>query len=142
MSNQKTNIPTPQKAVNGQTPTKEETSLTLTPTVEVVETEEATATSLRVVGRKSPTEVFERLEHGNAMRENYNRFKEKLEVCESFEKNYNNEALLLTVQNLGTGAEIQIQSIPMILEFVGEKVIKAGQSRLKALEDEIVSFAI
>lgn len=140
MSNQKTNIPTPQKAVNGQTPTKEETPLT--PIVEVVASEETPATSLRVVGRKTPNDVFERLEHGNAMRENYSRFKEKLEVCENFEKNYNNEALLLTVQNLGTGAEIQIQSIPMILEFVSEKVIKAGQSRLKALEDEIVSFAI
>lgn len=140
MSNQKTNIPTAPKAMNGQTPTLSKEETATSEKIEHIEAQETT--SMQIFGRKTPNDVFEKLEQGNAMRENYNRFKEKLEVCETFEKSYNNEALSLTVQNLGTGAEIQIQSIPLILEFVNEKIIKARKARLKALEDEIVSFAI
>ena len=98
--------------------------------------------ALQVVNRKTPNDVFERLEQGYRLRENFNKFKEKLDVCENFAGGYNNEALAMTIQNLGTGDEINIQSIPMILDFVNDKVIKAGRNHLKNLEEEIVNFAI
>lgn len=98
--------------------------------------------ALQIVNRKTPNDVFERLEQGYRLRENFNKFKEKLDVCENFAGGYNNEALAMTIQNLGTGDEINIQSIPMILDFVNDKVIKAGRNHLKNLEEEIVNFAI
>ncbi len=135
MSNQKTIIPTR----NGQS-TEKTDSATVAENVEVVETQ--TTGTLQIIGRKTPNDVFEKLEQGNKLRENFHRFKEKFDVCGEFKTNYNNEALLMTIQNLGTGAEIKIQSIPMILEFVEDKVIKAGKNHLEHLEDEILNFAI
>jgi hypothetical protein len=98
--------------------------------------------ALQVMNRKTPNDVFEKLEQGYRLRENFNKFKEKLDVCENFASGYNNEALAMTIQNLGTGEEINIQSIPMILEFVNDRVIKAGRNHLKNLEEEIVNFTL
>jgi hypothetical protein len=140
MSNPRNNDPNKSKSASDLAKANE-TPETVAEEVAVISPSQE-VNSLQIVGRKTPSEVFDRLEQGNQMRENFNRFKEKLDVCEKFANGYNNEALALTIQNLGTGDEIQIQSIPLILEFVNEKVVTAGRSHLKRLEDEIVNFAI
>jgi hypothetical protein len=139
MSNQKTN--TPVKGVqNTENADSSTNNGTVSDNLEILQPEQAGA--LQVLGKKTTNDVFEKLEHGNKLRENFGKFKEKLDVCENFESSYNSEALIMTIQNLGTGAEIKIQSIPMILDFVNEKVIKAGKNHLKHLEDEIINFVI
>jgi hypothetical protein len=140
MSNPRNNDPSKSKSASDLTKANETTE-TVAEEVAVLPTPQE-ANTLQIVGRKTPSEVFDRLEQGNQMRENFNRFKEKLDVCEKFAGGYNNEALAMTIKNLGTGEEIQIQSIPLILEFVNDKVVTAGRSHLKRLEDEIVNFAI
>lgn len=101
-----------------------------------------TENALQLVSRKTANDVFERLEQGNRMKEGFNRFKEKLEVCEKFSSDYNNEALSMTIQNIGTGDVLEIQNIHLILEFVEEKLVKAGKQHLKQLEEQIISFSL
>lgn len=98
--------------------------------------------ALQLVNRKTANDVFERLEQGNRMKEGFNKFKEKLDVCEKFANNYNNEALCMTIQNIGTGDELEIQNIHLILEFVEEKLVKAGKNHLKQLEEQIINFSL
>lgn len=98
--------------------------------------------SLQIVGRKTANDVFEKLEQGNRMREGYNRFKERLDVCEKFATGYNNEALIMNIKNVGTGEELEIQNINLILDFVQDKLVSAGKNHLRQLEEQIVSFAL
>lgn len=98
--------------------------------------------ALQIVGRKTANDVFEKLEQGNRMREGYNRFKEKLDVCEKFATGYNNEALIMNIKNVGTGEELEIQNINLILDFVQDKLVSAGKNHLRQLEEQIVSFAL
>lgn len=76
------------------------------------------------------------------MREGYNRFKEKLNVCEKFATGYNNEALIMNIKNVGTGKVLEIQNINLILDFVQDKLVSAGKNHLRQLEEQIVSFAL
>lgn len=98
--------------------------------------------ALQIVGRKTANDVFEKLEQGNRMREGYNRFKEKLDVCEKFATGYNNEALIMNIKNVGTGEVLEIQNINLILDFVQDKLVSAGKNHLRQLEEQIVSFAL
>ncbi len=98
--------------------------------------------ALQIVGRKTANDVFEKLEQGNRMLEGYNRFKERLDVCEKFATGYNNEALIMNIKNVGTGEELEIQNINLILDFVQDKLVSAGKNHLRQLEEQIVSFAL
>lgn len=98
--------------------------------------------ALQIVGRKTANDVFEKLEQGNRMREGFNKFKERVEMCEKFASGYNNEALTMTIKNAGTGAELEIQHISLILEFIEDKLVKAGKNHLRQLEEQIVNFAL
>lgn len=96
---------------------------------------------IQVVESKSANAVFERLEDGLKMKEQFNKAKERVTEFEDFSKNYEDEGLIMKIENVGTGDSIQIQNVAMILDFINN-LVKTGKTHLKALENEIVNFTI
>ena len=96
---------------------------------------------LQVVELKSANAVFDRLDEGLKMKEQFNKAKERVGEFEDFSKDYGDEGLIMTIANVGTNKTIQIQNVAMILDFINN-LVKTGKTHLKALETEIVSFTI
>ena len=96
---------------------------------------------LQVIELKSANTVFDRLDEGLKMKEQFNKAKERVGEFEDFSKDYGDEGLIMTISNVGTNKNIQIQNVAMILEFVNN-LVKTGKTHLKALETEIVNFTI
>jgi len=96
---------------------------------------------LQVVEVKSANAVFDRLDEGLKMKEQFNKAKERVGEFEDFSKDYGDEGLVMTISNVGTGKNIQIQNVAMILDFINN-LVKTGKTHLKALESEIVNFTI
>jgi hypothetical protein len=96
---------------------------------------------LQVVELKSANAVFDRLDEGLKMKEQFNKAKERVGEFEDFSKDYGDEGLVMTISNVGTGKNIQIQNVAMILDFINN-LVKTGKTHLKALETEIVNFTI
>ena len=99
------------------------------------------STQLQVVEVKSANAVFDRLDEGLKMKEQFNKAKERVGEFEDFSKDYGDEGLVMTISNVGTGKNIQIQNVAMILDFINN-LVKTGKTHLKALESEIVNFTI
>jgi hypothetical protein len=99
------------------------------------------STQLQVVEVKSANAVFDRLDEGLKMKEQFNKAKERVGEFEDFSKDYGDEGLVMTISNVGTGKNIQIQNVAMILDFINN-LVKTGKTHLKALETEIVNFTI
>ena len=99
------------------------------------------STQLQVVEVKSANAVFDRLDEGLKMKEQFNKAKERVGEFEDFSKDYGDEGLIMTISNVGTNKNIQIQNVAMILDFVNN-LVKTGKTHLKALETEIVNFTI
>ena len=99
------------------------------------------STQLQVIELKSANAVFDRLDEGLKMKEQFNKAKERVGEFEDFSKDYGDEGLIMTISNVGTNKNIQIQNVAMILEFVNN-LVKTGKTHLKALETEIVNFTI
>ena len=95
----------------------------------------------QIIESKSANTVFERLDEGLKMKEQFNKSKERVGEFEDFSKNYEDEGLVMKIANVGTGATIQIQNVEMILDFINN-LVKSGKTHLKALETEIVNFTI
>lgn len=96
---------------------------------------------LQVIELKSANAVFDRLDEGLKMKEQFNKAKERVGEFEDFSKDYGDEGLVMTISNVGTGKNIQIQNVAMILDFINN-LVKTGKTHLKALESEIVNFTI
>jgi hypothetical protein len=96
---------------------------------------------LQVIELKSANAVFDRLDEGLKMKEQFNKAKERVGEFEDFSKDYGDEGLIMSISNVGTNKNIQIQNVAMILEFVNN-LVKTGKTHLKALETEIVNFTI
>ena len=96
---------------------------------------------LQVVEVKSANAVFDRLDEGLKMKEQFNKAKERVGEFEDFSKDYGDEGLIMTISNVGTNKNIQIQNEAMILDFINN-LVKTGKTHLKALETEIVNFTI
>jgi hypothetical protein len=96
---------------------------------------------LQVIEIKSANAVFDRLDEGLKMKEQFNKAKERVGEFEDFSKDYGDEGLVMTIANVGTGKNIQIQNVAMILDFINN-LVKTGKTHLKALETEIVNFTI
>jgi hypothetical protein len=96
---------------------------------------------LQVIELKSANAVFDRLDEGLKMKEQFNKAKERVGEFEDFSKDYGDEGLVMTISNVGTGKNIQIQNVAMILDFINN-LVKTGKTHLKALETEIVNFTI
>ena len=96
---------------------------------------------LQVVEVKSANAVFDRLDEGLKMKEQFNKAKERVGEFEDFSKDYGDEGLVMTISNVGTNKNIQIQNVAMILDFINN-LVKTGKTHLKALETEIVNFTI
>jgi hypothetical protein len=133
---------TNQKKIENSKPTTDKVEELAQENSELTVVTQTESNALQIVGRKTANDVFEKLEQGNRMREGYNRFKEKLDVCEKFATGYNNEALIMNIKNVGTGEELEIQNINLILDFVQDKLVSAGKNHLRQLEEQIVSFAL
>ena len=99
------------------------------------------STQLQVIELKSANAVFDRLDEGLKMKEQFNKAKERVGEFEDFSKDYGDEGLIMTISNVGTGKNIQIQNVAMILDFINN-LVKTGKTHLKALETEIVNFTI
>jgi hypothetical protein len=99
------------------------------------------STQLQVVEVKSANAVFDRLDEGLKMKEQFNKAKERVGEFEDFSKDYGDEGLVMTIANVGTNKNIQIQNVAMILDFINN-LVKTGKTHLKALESEIVNFTI
>jgi hypothetical protein len=99
------------------------------------------STQLQVIELKSANAVFDRLDEGLKMKEQFNKAKERVGEFEDFSKDYGDEGLIMTISNVGTNKNIQIQNVAMILDFVNN-LVKTGKTHLKALETEIVNFTI
>ena len=99
------------------------------------------STQLQVIELKSANAVFDRLDEGLKMKEQFNKAKEREGEFEDFSKDYGDEGLVMTISNVGTNKNIQIQNVAMILDFINN-LVKTGKTHLKALETEIVSFTI
>ena len=97
--------------------------------------------TLQVIEPKTANTVFERLEQGIKMKEQFNKAKERVNEFDDFVKNYDNEGLVMNIENVGTGNSIQIQNVSMITDFINN-LVKTGKSHLKQLEQEIVNFTI
>lgn len=111
-------------------------------TTPVVVTQKEENAPFKIVTTRTATGVFDRLDEGIKMKEQYTRFKEKVEEFDNFVKNYDDEGLSMKIENIGTGDSVQLQSVPMILDFIKNVVVKAGRTHLKAMEDEIVQFVL
>lgn len=116
-------------------------------TKEVIVTPNPTITTevmptLQVVELKTAKFVFDRLEQGIKMKEQFNKFREKVEEFETFATDYEEEGLVMEITNIGTGNKVELKSVPMILDFIENVVVKAGKNHLKQMEQEIVNFAI
>lgn len=96
---------------------------------------------LQVIELKSANAVFDRLDEGLKMKEQFNKAKERVGEFEDFSKDYGDEGLIMTISNVGTNKNIQIQNVAMILDFINN-LVKTGKTHLKALETEIVNFTI
>ena len=96
---------------------------------------------LQVIELKSANAVFDRVDEGLKMKEQFNKAKERVGEFEDFSKDYGDEGLVMTINNVGTGKNIQIQNVAMILDFINN-LVKTGKTHLKALETEIVNFTI
>jgi len=96
---------------------------------------------LQVIELKSANAVFDRLDEGLKMKEQFNKAKERVGEFEDFSKDYGDEGLIMSISNVGTNKNIQIQNVAMILEFVNN-LVKTGKAHLKALETEIINFTI
>ena len=96
---------------------------------------------LQVIELKSANAVFDRLDEGLKMKEQFNKAKERVGEFEDFSKDYGDEGLIMTISNVGTNKNIQIQNVAMILDFINN-LVKTGKTHLKALEMEIVNFTI
>jgi hypothetical protein len=96
---------------------------------------------LQVIELKSANAVFDRLDEGLKMKEQFNKAKERVGEFEDFSKDYGDEGLVMTISNVGTNKNIQIQNVAMILDFINN-LVKTGKTHLKALETEIVNFTI
>ena len=99
------------------------------------------STQLQVIELKSANAVFDRLDEGLKMKEQFNKAKERVGEFEDFSKDYGDEGLVMTISNVGTNKNIQIQNVAMILDFINN-LVKTGKTHLKALESEIVNFTI
>ncbi len=99
------------------------------------------STQLQVIELKSANAVFDRLDEGLKMKEQFNKAKERVGEFEDFSKDYGDEGLIMTISNVGTGKNIQIQNVAMILDFINN-LVKTGKTHLKALETEIVNYTI
>jgi hypothetical protein len=99
------------------------------------------STQLQVIELKSANAVFDRLDEGLKMKEQFNKAKERVGEFEDFSKDYGDEGLIMTISNVGTNKNIQIQNVAMILDFINN-LVKTGKTHLKALETEIVNFTI
>ena len=99
------------------------------------------STQLQVIELKSANAVFDRLDEGLKMKEQFNKAKERVGEFEDFSKDYGDEGLIMTISNVGTNKNIQIQNLDMILDFINN-LVKTGKTHLKALETEIVNFTI
>ena len=97
--------------------------------------------TLQVVEPKTANTVFERLEQGIKMKEQFHKAKERVNEFDDFVKNYDHEGLVMSIENVGTGNSIQIQNVSMITDFINT-LVKTGKSHLKQLEQEIVNFTI
>ena len=126
----KAETPTEKGKINGTEPIVTEEQKT----IEV-------STQLQVVEVKSANAVFDRLDEGLKMKEQFNKAKERVGEFEDFSKDYGDEGLVMTISNVGTGKNIQIQNVAMILDFINN-LVKTGKTHLKALETEIVNFTI
>jgi hypothetical protein len=132
-------------AKNGGTINKADSKANPTETVELTDpkTPEVATAVLhpQVIEPKSANTVFERLEEGLKMKEQFNKFKEKVVEFEDFTKRYDNEGLVMKIENIGTGDNIQIQNVQMILDFT-HNLVKTGKVHLKGMENEIINFTI
>jgi len=99
------------------------------------------STQLQVIELKSANAVFDRLDEGLKMKEQFNKAKERVGEFEDFSKDYGDEGLVMTISNVGTNKNIQIQNVAMILDFINN-LVKTGKTHLKALETEIINFTI
>jgi hypothetical protein len=111
-------------------------------TTPVVVTQKEEQNPLRILPTKTATAIFDRLEEGIKMKEQYTKFKEKVDEFDSFVRDYDDEGLSMKIENIGTGNAVQLQSVPMILDFIKNVVVKAGRKHLKDMEDEIVQFVL
>lgn len=109
-------------------PSSDQSSVEIVPQVQIVESKSANA-------------VFDRLDEGLKMKEQFNKAKERVGEFEDFSKDYGDEGLVMTISNVGTNKNIQIQNVAMILDFINN-LVKTGKTHLKALETEIVNFTI
>ena len=131
----KAETPTEKGKINGTEPiVTEEQNRSAAQPIEV-------SAQLQVVEVKSANAVFDRLDEGLKMKEQFNKAKERVGEFEDFSKDYGDEGLVMTISNVGTGKNIQIQNVAMILDFINN-LVKTGKTHLKALESEIVNFTI
>jgi hypothetical protein len=96
----------------------------------------------QIIQTKTALSVFERLDEGIKMREHYNKFKDKVDEFDNFAKSYSDEALVLEIQNVGAKTKVSLQSVPMILDFIRNVVVKTGREHLTQMEKEIVNFSL
>ena len=131
----KAETPTEKGKINGTEPiVTEEQNRSAAQPIEV-------SAQLQVIELKSANAVFDRLDEGLKMKEQFNKAKERVGEFEDFSKDYGDEGLVMTISNVGTNKNIQIQNVAMILDFVNN-LVKTGKTHLKALETEIVNFTI
>ncbi len=107
----------------------------------VTEDKKQVSTQMQVIELKSTTAVFDRLDEGLKMKEQFNKSKERVGEFEDFSKDYGDEGLVMSISNVGTNKSIQIQNVAMILDFINN-LVKTGKTHLKVLESEIVNFTI
>ena len=128
--------------VKAETPTEKSKTNSTEPFVtEEQKPIEVSTQHLQVIELKSANAVFDRLDEGLKMKEQFNKAKERVGEFEDFSKDYGDEGLVMTISNVGTNKNIQIQNVAMILDFINN-LVKTGKTHLKALETEIVNFTI
>jgi hypothetical protein len=132
---------TPVAGAKAETPTEKDKTNGTEPIVTEEQKPIEVSTQLQVIELKSANAVFDRLDEGLKMKEQFNKAKERVGEFEDFSKDYGDEGLVMTISNVGTNKNIQIQNVAMILDFINN-LVKTGKTHLKALETEIVNFTI
>lgn len=114
-------------------------------TVEVVEptTENVNGThavTITTAMQRSVTSVFEKLQQGQKLQENYQKAKNRLSEIENFKSEFDGSGLEMTIVNR-QGAEINFSIQESICKYIDAQ-IEHGKEVVGFLEAKIVEFSI
>ena len=96
----------------------------------------------QIVQSKSANTVFERLDEGLKMREQFNIAKDRVIEFENFYKNYDNSGLIMTIRQRSDNSEINSQHVPIILGYIEKELVQKGKEHIKKMESAIINFTI